>query len=64
MPADIVNALNAEIGKMLTSPELGTFLSSEGAEAETMTPQQFGELMRLETERWIKVAREANISID
>ena len=64
MPADIVNALNAEIGKMLTSPELGKFLSNEGAEAETMTPQQFGELMRLETERWIKVAREANISID
>jgi tripartite-type tricarboxylate transporter receptor subunit TctC len=64
MPADIVNALNAEIGKMLTSPELGNFLSSEGAEGEAMTPQQFGELMRLETERWIKVAHEANISID
>jgi tripartite-type tricarboxylate transporter receptor subunit TctC len=64
MPADIVNALNSEIGKMLTSPELGTFLSSEGAEAETMTPQQFGELMRLETERWTRVAHEANISID
>jgi hypothetical protein len=29
-----------------------------------MTPQQFGDLMRLETERWTKVAREANISID
>ena len=64
MPANIVNALNAEIGKMLTSPELGTFLANEGAEAETMTPQQFGDMMRLETERWIKVAREANISID
>jgi tripartite-type tricarboxylate transporter receptor subunit TctC len=64
MPADIVNALNAEIGKMLTSPELGKFLESEGAEAETMTPQQFGDLMRLETERWTKVAHEANISID
>ena len=64
MPADIVNALNAEIGKMLSSPELGKFLASEGAEAETMTPQQFGDLMRLETERWTKVAHEANISID
>jgi tripartite-type tricarboxylate transporter receptor subunit TctC len=64
MPADIVNALNAEIGKMLTSPELSTFLANEGAEAEAMTPQQFGDLMRLETERWIKVAHEANISID
>jgi tripartite-type tricarboxylate transporter receptor subunit TctC len=64
MPADVVHALNAEIGKMLTSPELSTFLSNEGAEAEAMTPQQFGDLMRLETERWIKVAHEANISID
>jgi tripartite-type tricarboxylate transporter receptor subunit TctC len=64
MPVEIVNALNAEIGKMLGSPELATFLSSEGAEAEAMTPQQFRELMRQETERWIKVAREANISID
>ena len=64
MPADIVNALNAEIGKMLASPELGAFLTNEGAESETMTPQQFGDMMRLETERWTKVAREANISID
>ena len=64
MPATIVNALNSEIGKMLTSPELSTFLSNEGAEAKTMTPRQFGDLMRLETARWIKVAHEANISID
>ena len=60
----IVNALNSEVGKMLTSAELREFLTNEGAEAETMTPQQFADLMRLETERWIKVAREANISID
>jgi tripartite-type tricarboxylate transporter receptor subunit TctC len=64
MQADVVNALNAEIGKMLASPELITILSSEGAEAQTMTPQQFGDLMRSETERWTKVAHEANISVD
>jgi tripartite-type tricarboxylate transporter receptor subunit TctC len=64
MPAAIVDALNAEIGKMLASPELVRFLESEGAEAGTMSPQQFGELMRSETERWIKVGREANISIE
>jgi tripartite-type tricarboxylate transporter receptor subunit TctC len=64
MPVNIVNALNSEIGKMLTTPELSTFLSNEGAESEAMTPQQFGRFMRLETERWTKVAREANISID
>jgi len=64
MPADVVNALNTEIGRQLASPELKTILSSEGAEAETMTPRQFADMMRLETERWIKVAHEAHISID
>jgi len=49
---------------MLTSPELSTILANEGAEAATMTPQAFGDTMRSETERWITVAREANISID
>jgi tripartite-type tricarboxylate transporter receptor subunit TctC len=64
MPANVVNALNSEIGQMLNSPELGTFLSNEGAETETMTPQRFADLIRSETERWIKVAHQANISID
>jgi len=64
MPADIVNALNKEIAKMLASPELGIFFANEGAESETMTPQQFGDMMRNETARWTKVAREANVSID
>jgi tripartite-type tricarboxylate transporter receptor subunit TctC len=64
LPTDIVNALNAEIGKMLTSAELTTFLANEGAEAEAMTPKQFADMMRLETERWTRVAHEANISIE
>jgi tripartite-type tricarboxylate transporter receptor subunit TctC len=64
MPADIVNALNAEINKILASPELGAFFSNEGAEAEAMTPQQFADMMRRETARWSKVAHDANISID
>jgi len=64
LPPQIVDKLNAEIGKMLTAPELVRFLETEGAEAETMSPQQFGDLMRSETQRWIKVGREANISIE
>jgi tripartite-type tricarboxylate transporter receptor subunit TctC len=64
MPADIVNVLNIEIGKLLSSPELSKFLASEGAEARPMTPPEFEDLIRTEIERWVKVAQEANISID
>ena len=64
MPADVVEALNAEINKILVSPELVTFLTNEGAEAEPMAPQQFGEMIRREIARWTKVAHEAHVSID
>jgi tripartite-type tricarboxylate transporter receptor subunit TctC len=34
LPADIVNALNAEIGKMLASPDSAPFSRMRGAEAQ------------------------------
>jgi hypothetical protein len=39
-------------------------MASEGAEAQAMTPQAFGELIHTEIQRWTKVGHEANISID
>lgn len=60
----IVGVLNTEISKTLTSPEIKRFLDGEGAEAASMTPQEFGDLIRSETHRWIKVAHEAHIRID
>jgi tripartite-type tricarboxylate transporter receptor subunit TctC len=64
LPPQIVGVLNTEINKTLTSAEKKKFLDGEGAEAASMTPQEFGDLIRSETQRWIKVAREANIRID
>ena len=64
MPPDVVNALNAEINKALNSPEIAKFMASEGAEAQAMTPQAFGDLIHMEIQRWTKVGHEANISID
>ena len=64
MPPEVVNALNAEINKALNSPEIARFMASEGAEAQAMTPQAFGELIHTEIERWSKVGHDANISID
>jgi tripartite-type tricarboxylate transporter receptor subunit TctC len=64
MPADVVHALNVEIGAILAMPEIRALLANEGVDAETMTPLQFAELLREEIKRWTKVAHEANISID
>jgi tripartite-type tricarboxylate transporter receptor subunit TctC len=64
MPAEVVNTLNAAINKTLNSPEMQKFMAGEGAEAQAMTPQQFGDLIHAEIARWTKVGHEANISID
>jgi tripartite-type tricarboxylate transporter receptor subunit TctC len=60
----VIAALNTEINKLLTSEDMKRFLQGEGAEAKAMTPDQLGNLIRSETERWIKVARQSGISID
>jgi tripartite-type tricarboxylate transporter receptor subunit TctC len=63
-PQPVIIALNTEINKLLTSEDVKRFLQGEGAEAKAMTPDQFGDLIRSETERWIKVAHQSGISID
>jgi len=63
-PQPVIAALNTEINKLLTSEDMKRFLQGEGAEAKAMAPVQFGDLIRSETERWIKVARQSSISID
>jgi tripartite-type tricarboxylate transporter receptor subunit TctC len=63
-PQPVIAALNTEINKLLTSEDMKRFLQGEGAEAKAIAPDQFGDLIRSETERWIKVARQSGISID
>jgi tripartite-type tricarboxylate transporter receptor subunit TctC len=63
-PQPVIAALNTEINKLLTSEDMKRFLQGEGAEAKAMAPDQFGKLIRSETERWTGVARQSGISID
>jgi len=63
-PPDVVEALNNEINKALSTEPMIKFLTSEGAEAMPGTPRQFGELITSEIARWRKVAHEADIHAD
>ena len=63
LPAPIVAQLNAEINKLLASPDLRERLSSEALEPMPMTPEQFGAYMRDDIAKWSKLARDRNIQI-
>src|SRR5262245_16348447 len=64
LPAEITRRLNAEINKALASPALRERLSAEAIEPMPMTPDQFGEFVKLDIARWSKLARERKISLD
>ena len=63
-PKPIIDRLNAELHKLLTSPDVKDLLGKQGVEAVPSTPAKLEERIRTEIVRWQKVAREANIKVE
>jgi tripartite-type tricarboxylate transporter receptor subunit TctC len=64
MPAEIVQRLNAEIGKALRDPELQANFRSGGVDATAMSPQELLALTRAEYEKWGRVVRETGATVN
>jgi tripartite-type tricarboxylate transporter receptor subunit TctC len=60
-PAPIVTRLNAEIQKILATPEAQEQLLAQGAYAVKMSPEQSGERIRKEISQWARVIQDAKI---
>jgi tripartite-type tricarboxylate transporter receptor subunit TctC len=56
-PKPIVDRLNAEITRAVNSPELKKSWSDQGAVSMTMTPDEFGQFMREDIEKWARVVK-------
>lgn len=63
-PPEIVNEINAEVNRIINTPEIREIFLREGAEPVSMTPQQFANTIRDEIEGWKKVAKDANIKAE
>ena len=60
-PPAVVEKLNAEIRKALAAPDVKERLAGLGAEVSPTSPEQLGAMIRLESERYGKLIREAKI---
>jgi tripartite-type tricarboxylate transporter receptor subunit TctC len=60
-PRDVVQKLNAEITKVLSTPESKKLMASAGVDVATSTPDQFARLMQAELDRWGKVVKETGM---
>jgi tripartite-type tricarboxylate transporter receptor subunit TctC len=62
-PSDIVNKLNKEIIKILASPDTKKALFDAGVESAYATPEAMTTYMGKEYERWGRVIKDANITL-
>jgi tripartite-type tricarboxylate transporter receptor subunit TctC len=63
-PPEIIEKLNREINAVLAEPEVRKRLIELGGEPLISTPQEFGAMIKAETEKWEKVVKYAGIKIE
>lgn len=63
-PQPVVQKLNAEIRRALQSDEMQKQLKVQGAQALGSTPQEYGDYIQSEIQRWGAVIKEAGVKLD
>ena len=63
-PPEIVAKLNAELTRIIRSPEVRARLSAQGAEVYTMSPSEFSTFFDKERKRWSTVVAQGGVKID
>jgi tripartite-type tricarboxylate transporter receptor subunit TctC len=63
-PEPIIRLLYDAVAKITRSDDMKNFLASVGAEPALMGPREFGDYLKLDTARWAKVVKSANLKVD
>jgi len=63
-PREVVQRLNTEMVKILTSPEVRERFGKIGVEVVAGTPEHFSQFLKTEVARWAKVVQDAGIKAD
>ena len=64
VPPEILHRLQAEVAKVIKSPEIQERLDKLGMDPSTLTPEQFAAFQVAEIAKWAKVIKSSNIKID
>lgn len=63
-PRSIVNQLQREIATALKRPEVLSLITTDGAEPVASSPEQYGDTIRRDLDKWRKVISQAGIRAD
>lgn len=60
-PRDVIGKLNAELAKLMSTPEMAKQLSDAGIEVRLSTPVEFAALIRSDTLKWASVIKRSGM---
>jgi tripartite-type tricarboxylate transporter receptor subunit TctC len=63
-PPTVISRLNAELVRAVNSAEAREKFRAQGLAPSPGTPEQFAELLKSESARWGRIARQANVKVD
>jgi tripartite-type tricarboxylate transporter receptor subunit TctC len=63
-PAEIVRRLNAEVTRIMQSPEVAGRMAQQGERFSPNTPEDFARFVRAEAAKWEKVIRDAGLKAE
>ena len=63
-PKEIVAKVNAEVNRLLATPEMKNAIIEQGAEPQSMTPEQFGTLLKNDYQKWRGIVEASGAKIE
>ena len=63
-PKPIIARLNTEVGKVMSNPDMKSFMQSQGADAVVSTPEELTALHKREYDKWSTVVKAAGITAE
>jgi tripartite-type tricarboxylate transporter receptor subunit TctC len=63
-PKEIVAKWNAEVARILATPEMKAFFAQQGAEPSPTSPEAFGEMIRREIAKYAKIVKASGAKVD
>ena len=63
-PKEVVAKVNAEVNKLLDTPDMKAAIHAQGAEVQNMTPDQFGALLKTDYAKWKGIVQASGATIE
>ena len=63
-PKPVIDKLNAEVVRVLRTPEMKEKMIGLGTEVVANTPEQFAQYLREEMAKWSKIVKDAGIKLE